>query len=299
MFMMGQPSQRLTNLLVIEEASYLLKKPRRADAYGPDVSMIAIEGVMDMLTTAGGNGLGIILIEQLAGRLYENAVKIIVNTISHAIGHPSERTLVAGHLGIKDEKSDHLLGMQKGEVIVRLEGMPSPTNVQIVPLDRHLTQSLPDNLASEDIIYEVMEPEFQTHPKWGKSVDLPEDIIARLQRAKPVESQESTHELKIPIEESSEYTFEDSLNEMDDIVRLNQYKNEYMIRAEEADSGDLIPLVNLLVKIGERLCPEDAEPGPFREELLRLSQKRYNIPSESVTSEILRAISNGAVAEEG
>jgi hypothetical protein len=299
MYKMGNPSNRLTNLLVIEEASYLLKKPRQADIYGDDVSMIAIEGVMDMLTTAGGNGLGIILIEQLPGRLYENAVKIIVNTISHAVAHTSERTLVAGHLGIKGDKADHLLGMRKGEVIVRFEGMTSPTNVQIAPLDRHLDQSLPVDLVKEDMIYKVMEPKFKAHPKWGQNIDLPEDIIARLEHAKPEEVQKPTpapsHVLSHDINQNNESVFEDALNEMDNIIGLLQYKNEYVFRAEEADSGNTVPLITMMVNVGDRLCPKDAEPGPFCEKLFTFSQKRYNVPCESVATNIVLTL-RGEVA---
>jgi hypothetical protein len=77
------------------------------------------QGIVDMFTTGGGNGLGCMVIEQLPVRLVKAIFKLIVNVIVHAMADEDERRLVGGHIGVDEKQLDHLRQMRRGETVDR------------------------------------------------------------------------------------------------------------------------------------------------------------------------------------
>ncbi|MFX0056533.1 MAG: hypothetical protein ACFFAD_16515, partial [Candidatus Hermodarchaeota archaeon] len=78
-------TKEMTNLLVLEEASYILTPTKVQDLYGPDATQTLLYKMVDLFTTGGGNGLAAMAIEQLPGRIAPEIVKLIVNVIAHTI----------------------------------------------------------------------------------------------------------------------------------------------------------------------------------------------------------------------
>ncbi|MHA2321884.1 MAG: ATP-binding protein, partial [Candidatus Thorarchaeota archaeon] len=187
MYKMANPTREITNVLFLEEASYLLQKPGTQDDYGPDANQMAIDRILDMLTTAGGNGLGVVLIEQLPGRLVDDAVKLVVNVIVHAIGDEEERKIVGGHIGVAEDRLDHIRQMRKGETLLHLEGQGIPKSVKILPLDKHLDIPIPTQRVTGDRIKQIMGRVIAELPHINSNVELPDTIMSRVDRSKPVD----------------------------------------------------------------------------------------------------------------
>ena len=281
MYKMAHSTKDVTNLLVLEEASYVLKKPNDSDYYGPDSGSFAIGRIIDILTTGGGNGLGVMILEQVAGRLMTDAVKLVVNTIVHALGDESERALVGGHIGVGADKYDHLQQMKKGETVIYLEGDGSPRSVKILPLNKHLDFPLPDGKITDTKIAKFMEPVFKKHPNLSAYTDLPKDLIDRIERAKPTELrppdsgevvQQKTSSIEV-VECQEIHEFVD--HHVRDLAQNPKYVNNLVIRIESVKDGDFEPLVKMVTDISEEFLYEGVTQFWVAERLMIHSNDLY------------------------
>jgi hypothetical protein len=281
MYKMAKPTREITNVLFLEEASYLLQKPRAQDDYGPDANQMAIDRILDMLTTAGGNGLGVVLIEQLPGRLVETAVKLVVNVIVHAIGDEEERKIVGGHIGVSEEQLDHIRQMKKGETLIHLEGQGIPKSVKILPLNMHLDLPMPTQRVSANRIRQIMERVFAEHPHINSIIELPDTIMSRVDRSKPVDSvaidrvaPTRVHKVKTEVWESQKlHEFLDA--EMRSFAQEPRYINNLVFRMEAAKEGDIEPLVEMIIDVSEEYIYEGSSQYYVAERLLTHSNDLY------------------------
>ncbi|MFQ5834194.1 MAG: ATP-binding protein [Candidatus Thorarchaeota archaeon] len=278
-YKMFNPSKRITNLLVLEEASYVLKPTEVQDLYGPDASDTLLSLMTDMFTTCGGNGLETLTIEQLPSRLADEIVKLIVNVISHAVGDESDRRIVASHIGVEEARIDHLQQMRVGETLVYLEGSGVPRNVQIWPINKLLEGNLPERLVTSEQVQKHMQPVFEKHENLKNIVDLPSNIIARIERGGPAVPSISD---KVSSLGPSRITpMETSLLEgqidgrIREYAKRSKFANNLFILLESAKEGDSEPLLELLLVVAKELAAHDLNPSWVAERLVVHSGNLY------------------------
>ncbi|MFW9894004.1 MAG: hypothetical protein ACFFFO_17505 [Candidatus Thorarchaeota archaeon] len=281
MYKMANPTRKITNVLVLEEASYLLQKPRVQDDYGPDANQMAVDRILDMLTTAGGNGLGVVLIEQLPGRLVDDAVKLVVNVVVHAIGDEDERKIVGGHIGVNDDQLNHLLQMRKGETLIRLEGQSIPKSVMILPLNKFLKMDMPIQQVTGERIKSVMERVFAGHPHLNATIELPDTIMSRVERSKPVDpaATDRVTPTRVPSAKTdaweSQKLHEFLDTEMRSFAQEPRYVNNLVFRMEAVKEGDIEPLVEMILDVSEEFIYEGSSQYYVAERLLTHSNDLY------------------------
>jgi len=281
MYKMAKPTREITNVLFLEEASYLLQKPVVQDDYGPDANQMAVDRILDMLTTAGGNGLGVVLIEQLPGRLVDAAVKLVVNVIVHAIGDEEERKIVGGHIGVSEDRLDHIRQMKKGETLIHLEGRGIPKSVKILPLDTYLHTATPKQRVTGERIKQIMERVFAEHPHISSSVELPDTIMSRVERSRPVDPVATdrvgptrVQAMNVDVSESQKlHEFLDTA--MRSFAQEPRYINNLVIRMEAAKAGDIEPLVEMIFDVSEEYIYEGSSQYYVAERLLTHSNDLY------------------------
>ncbi len=274
MYKMAHPTRKITNLLVLEEASYVLKKPQDSDHYGPDSGHFAMNRIVDILTTGGGNGLGVLVLEQVAGRLMTDVIKLIVNTVAHALVDEPERILVGGHIGVDAKQIDHLHQMGKGETVVYIEGEGAPKSVKILPLNKQLSIPLPDKRVTDSEIKTFMEPVIQKHPGLKATTALPKEIIDKVERANPSNQSPPDSVAVIRHRTPSIEVFESQdIHEfvdhhMRDLAQNPKFVNNLVIRLEAVKEGNFEPLVKMVSDVSEEFLYEEVTQFWVAERLL-------------------------------
>ena len=281
MYKMAHPTREVTNLLVLEEASYVLKKPKGPDYYGHDSGHYAVNRIVEILTTGGGNGLGVMILEQVPGRLMPDVIKLIVNTILHALGEESERYLIGGHIGVDEKRIEHAHQLGKGETIVFLEGEGAARSVKIHPLDMYLDFPLPKKRVTDDEILAFMEPVHKKHPNLNKTTELPTEVIERIERAKlsgqtASDSGELNQRKTSAIEVAEEPDIHEFVDHhMRDLAQNPKYMNNLVIRMESVREGNLEPLVKMITDISEEFLYDGVTQFWVAERLLIHSNDLY------------------------
>ncbi len=296
MYKRAHQTKKITNLLVLEEASYVLSNPDGPDHYGHSTSQFTVNRIVEILTTGGGNGLGVMILEQFPGRLLPAVVKLIVNTVVHAMGEDAERGLVGGHIGVDDKRIEHIHQLDKGETIVFLEGEGAARSVKILPLNKYLDFPLPAKKITDAEIIKHMKPVHEKHPGLTKSTKLPKDIRERIERAKPTSQTTPTAERPAPIETSSIKVTESKNihefldNHMRDLAQNPKYVNNLVKRIEPLKEGDFDPLVTMVIDVTEEFLYEGVKQIWIAERLVKHSHDMYpNLLSEHLmTSTIER-----------
>jgi len=266
LYKMVHPTEKITNLVVLEEASYLLKRSTGQDIYGPNVHEVMSEGIVDMFTTGGGNGLGCMVIEQLPVRLAEAILKLVVNVIVHAMADEDERKLVGGHIGVNEKQLDHLRQMRKGETVVHLEGQGVPQSVKIRPLDFFLEAPLPKKPMTNGMIRDAMKPIYEKHPNLVSVEELPKEIIARIERAKPGATGSTKEVGRKPIHPSSERKLDpDTKTRLSHLAENHRFSKCYYESLREAASSDSTSFVDLMATAVKKASPEGADLSALAE----------------------------------
>lgn len=280
MYKMAHPTREMTNLVVFEEASYVLKRPQGSDHYGPDVGHFAVDRIVDILTTGGGNGLGVIVLEQVPSRLMVDVVKLIVNTVAHSLGDESERVLVGGHIGVDAKKSEHLQQLGKGETVIYLEGDGSPRSVKILPLNMWLDSPLPDNRITENEIEVFMEPVFREHTNLRANTELPEDIINRIERARPrARSSPDSGEL-VQYRTRSRMGLSDSTaSVLKSLIQNPRFSKLFYKTLRDAANGNPQPFVSLITKTVNKASKEDEDPRTVAEWIVSTAWNAFELPN--------------------
>jgi hypothetical protein len=281
MYKMAHPTKKITNLLVLEEASYVLKKPEGPDYYGHDSGHYAVNRIVEILTTGGGNGIGVLILEQVPGRLMDDVIKLAVNMIVHALGEESERLLVGGHIGVDAKRIEHVHQLGKGETLVFLEGEGTARSVKIQPLSTYLDFPLPEKSITDDDIRAFMEPVHERHPNLKATTDLPREVIDRLERAKPslkmsAGSGELNRHKSSAIEAAEAQDIHEFVDHhIRDLAQNAKYMNNLVIRMESAKEGDFDPLVKMISDISEEFLYDGVTQFWVAERLMIHSNDLY------------------------
>ncbi|TFG27751.1 hypothetical protein EU528_12315 [Candidatus Thorarchaeota archaeon] len=289
MYKRANQTKEITNLLVIEEASYLLKNPDGADHYGHNMSHFTVNRIVEILTTGGGNGLAVMILEQFPRRLLSAVVKLIVNTIVHAMGEDAERGLIGGHIGVDDKRIEHIHQLGKGETLVFLEGEGAARSVKILPLNKFLDFPLPDRKIKDEEIIKHMEPVHEKFPALKKSTAIPKELKDRIERAKPSSQTSSTPVRSTPIETSSIKVKESKNihefldNHMRDLAQNPKFVNNLVKRIEPLKEGNLEPLVTMVINVTEEFLYEGVKQFWVAERLVKHTHDLYpNMLSEDL-----------------
>ncbi|MHA1768494.1 MAG: helicase HerA domain-containing protein [Candidatus Thorarchaeota archaeon] len=131
-YKLANPSPTLSNLLVLEEAHYLLGTIRTENEIHAGVRYSVISSFIQMLRVLGRPGLGIVLVDQSPTSLVPEALKVTVNLIIHALSDSEDRKLVGRHSRCSDAQIEHIGGMQPGEAVVYLQREREPKYIKIL-----------------------------------------------------------------------------------------------------------------------------------------------------------------------
>ncbi len=280
-------TKKVTNLLVIEEASYVLTNPDGPDHYGHNSSHFTVNRIVEILTTGGGNGLGVMILEQFPSRLHPAVVKLIVNTIVHAMGEKVERLLIGGHIGIDEKRTEHIHQLGKGETIVFLEGEGAARSVKILPLNLYLDFPLPERKIKDEEIIKHMEPIYEKYPGLGKCVEIPKEIRDRIARAKPSDQIKPTGVGPAPIETNGiKVTERKNIHEfldnhIRDLAQNPKYVNNLVKRIEPLKDGDFEPMVTMVIDVVDEFQYKGVKQFWIAERLVKHTHNLYpNLLSE-------------------
>jgi len=202
-YKLANPSKKVTNLLVLEEAHYLLSRTDVSGEANSSIKLQAVGAFIEMLSVLGGTGLGTVLIDQSPGTLVPRVIKIIVNLLIHALSDEDDRRIVGKHSRCTESQIEHIGGMQVGEAVVYLQHEGEPKNVRVFPLEKFIHDKLPERPINEDIVTSHMNRLFEVCPELRASKPLPDDIMERFTAEKTKERKKPSelvaHEYKEPI----------------------------------------------------------------------------------------------------
>ncbi len=192
-YKLAHPEHQVTNLLVLEEAHYLLGKM----GMGEDAHALAVRSFIQMLRVLGGTGLGVIILDQSPTELVEQALKIIVNLVIHALPHQEDRELVGRHARCTNAQIEHIGGMEVGEAVVYLQDEGEPKNVRILPLEKMVPSTRVQDRVAPETLRSHMQKIIQKHPEFQSSEALPEGLIDRLKHPPKRQPREETVEPEV------------------------------------------------------------------------------------------------------
>ncbi|MFQ5831216.1 MAG: helicase HerA domain-containing protein [Candidatus Thorarchaeota archaeon] len=231
-YKLANPSRRVTNLLVLEEAHYLLGGSDLSGEANSGVRLQAVSAFIQMLRVLGGTGLGVILIDQSPSTLVSQAIKIPVNLVIHALPHEDDRTMVGKHSRCTASQIDHIGGMQVGEAVIYLQHEGEPKNVKICPLRWFIHGEVPEEDTGDDIVENHMSRVFDEHPEFRESEPLPEDIMDLLTTTRVPDNHDWSH--RIPRE---------SRERMRAAVESGEFERYFRENLGKEDIGALTELI--------------------------------------------------------
>jgi uncharacterized protein len=131
------PDNRLRHLTVIEEAHRLLRRPDpgSADSAGNH----AIELFAGLLAEVRAYGEGLVIAEQIPGRLIPDVIKNTSVKIAHRLPAADDRAIVGATMNTTDAQGRYLVTLRPGEAAVFADGMDFP-----------LLARMPDGSAREE-----------------------------------------------------------------------------------------------------------------------------------------------------
>jgi hypothetical protein len=179
-YKLANPSKGITNLLVLEEAHYLLSRTDLHGEANSGVRQQAVSAFIQMIRVLGGPGLGVILTDQSPSELVSQAIKIPVNMIIHALPDEDDSTPAGKHARCTDSQIGHIGGMQVGETVVYLQNEGEPKNVKMLPLERFILSDISKQPLGEDDVSIHMTKVFEKNPHLRAFEPLPDGIMEKL-----------------------------------------------------------------------------------------------------------------------
>ncbi|MFW9803838.1 MAG: hypothetical protein ACFFFC_14345, partial [Candidatus Thorarchaeota archaeon] len=282
MYKKANPTEHVSNLLVLEEASYVLQGSSKSIKYGPTTLELIVKTLEDMFTTSGGNGLGIVAIEQLISRIIPAIRKLIVNVITHAVSDGEERDLIQSKLGITDAQSEHILRMGKGETVVFIEGMTEAKNIQVWQLNDLLEVPIPTQPVTEEMVLQAMCPILEENPAMFATEPLPDEIISRIHRTKSASPEEIALAKKgnaKPAEEEWRLKVDPVIsNDLQDAARNERFLKVCRNRLDLAKRGDFKPIAEAIMGVANKLADGRMDIKSSSRVLHFYTMKDLNVP---------------------
>lgn len=191
-YKLANPSDKVENLLVLEEAHYILGKSALNGEANSSARQQAVMNFVEMLRVLGGTGLGLMVIDQLPSGLADEVVKLPVNVILHRLKEDKETLeMIGSYVGCTDSQIVHIRGMQRGEAIISLEKEPEPKNVRILPLSFFIRDELKVARPSDTDVIAHMAGYYAEHPELLDHEPLPKDLLDQFtKRARSIEEEE-------------------------------------------------------------------------------------------------------------
>jgi hypothetical protein len=259
-YRMANPANTIENVLVIEEAHTLLKKVTRRTDGKQSATEQAMDSIIRMLRVIGGNGLGLILIDQLPGLLVEEALTIPKNVITHKVRH-EEIDLASSLTRCDESQKVHIGGLVTGEAIVLLDRHDSPMNVQVFNLREILVASPYEERWPNAKVTELMKPLFERNPERFISEKLPEHILKTLE----------LHESQLTFTLS-----EETMHTLEKLVRDADFERVFRIVVEKARGGKMRYLVQLAVETAKIAQTGEESLLPLAVKVIQLAAEQYN-----------------------
>ncbi len=288
-YLIANPKSEVSHMLVLEEAHHLLKRTSGPSGYAESTSkQKAIDNFVEMLRIQRGNGLCLVLIDQLPGSMVPEAVKLPGNVIIHTLTDLEERTLVGRQALCTDRQIEHIGGMGIGEAVVRVATRELPVNIQVVPLNDLVNISLPRREWNDTLVKTIMQEVFDTHPELRESNPLSNEMKDLLkgvrQPAPPTIQGTPTLPQVVSLSKNSE-------TDISEIVSEPLFAEKYLDRIRSANTGNALPVVKMLRVVADEFCPSDSTLIPFTERLLLHAAGVLHEPKDvTVLSDILVAI---------
>ncbi|MGH3377717.1 MAG: ATP-binding protein [Actinoallomurus sp.] len=135
---------RLVHLTVIEEAHRLLRRPEPGTA---GAAAHAVEMFAAMLAEVRAYGEGLIIAEQIPGKLVPDVIKNTAVKIVHRLPAKDDRDSVGATMNVGDAQSRYIVSLVPGECAVFTDGM-----------DRPLLVRVPDGTSAEESPHRLAAP---------------------------------------------------------------------------------------------------------------------------------------------
>ena len=135
-FRSGKLAKELKHVLVIEEAHRLLANPPQTGEYSANSRGKSVEVFSDMLAEIRAYGQGIVIADQIPGKLIPDVIKNTDIKIVHRLMAKEDREAVGTAMNLADSQINDLNRATPGLATVSFDGLNSAIRVQIrnVPL---------------------------------------------------------------------------------------------------------------------------------------------------------------------
>jgi hypothetical protein len=174
-YKLANPTEELTNVLILDEANYLLGRVNASGEAYSGAQLQAISAFTEMLRVVGGTGLGVIIADQSPTSLVPEVMKIVVNMIIHALSGKEDRELVGNYTRCTEAQIDHIAGMPPGEAVVYLQHEGTPKNVKMFQLERFVVGGISKEPVSDEVVTEHMKRITKDHPELVDAVEIPDE----------------------------------------------------------------------------------------------------------------------------
>lgn len=241
------PRKGVRYALILEEAHHFLRRtpPSAGLAEGHSARQQAINTFVNLLRQARGHGLSVMYLDQLPGKMTEEAVKLPGITIIHALKDPHERALVGRQANCTDQQLRHITGMKPGEAIIHLPGQTQPINIQVTPLNALLKRQPPAQVWTDTKLHQHMKQIYTQHPRLLQTEPLPPpQDISTVTRALVTPAEE---ELEIPL-----------LAKLVRIIRHPRFAAQYQTYLETAKQGQPRTAARYLIAIVKQVVTNPA-----------------------------------------
>jgi DNA helicase HerA-like ATPase len=145
----------LRHITVIEEAHRLLRRPEPGTSgAGAGAADHAVEMFAGLLAEIRAYGEGLVIAEQIPGRLIPDVIKNTAVKITHRLPAADDRDVVGATMNLTRTQSRYLVTMRPGEAAVFTDGMDYPLLVR-----------MPDGTVREAAETECATPAAVVHPR--------------------------------------------------------------------------------------------------------------------------------------
>ena len=122
---------RMTHLLVLEDAQIILRRPEPADRGTDRPRAVAVRMCHDLLVGARRYGQGILVIDPEPSLLIPGVIKNSHFQIVHQLPHDEDRAAMAKCLSLRGDQRDFLGGLAVGDAVISTERDDAPCWVSI------------------------------------------------------------------------------------------------------------------------------------------------------------------------
>jgi DNA helicase HerA-like ATPase len=127
---MAGPASALKHITVVEEAHRLLRRPEASTSAG-GASEHAVEMFAGLLAEIRSYGEGLIVADQIPGRLVPDVIKNTAVKVAHRLPAGDDRDVVGATMNLTAAQSRYLVTLRPGEAAVFADGMDHPLLVRM------------------------------------------------------------------------------------------------------------------------------------------------------------------------